>query len=160
MFVHLIGLILFFQSPNVVKDRVVPVYTYNEFKPLLHKKSDTVYVINFWATWCKPCIKELPHFDNLESHFAGKKVKVILVSLDFRENVKTQLVPFLDKKKIKSEVVVLDDPNANAWIENIDPDWSGAIPATIIYSKNKRDFFEKEFSEEELNKTVSNYLND
>src|SRR5690606_6809447 len=52
-------------------------------KKYFQKKNDSIYVINFWATWCKPCIKELPAFEKIASEYADKKVKVLLVSLDF-----------------------------------------------------------------------------
>ena len=45
--------------------------------------SGKVYLIDFWATWCKPCIKELPAFEELNARYQDKGLKVVLVSLDF-----------------------------------------------------------------------------
>lgn len=140
-------------------ERTIPVYDFAAFEPVLHRQSDTLYVVNFWATWCKPCIKELPAFNELENQFRGEKIKVILVSLDFEENIETSVKPFLKKKNIQSEVMVLDDPNSTAWIEKVDPTWSGSIPATVIYSKKGRSFYEKEFVGDELYKIVKTHLN-
>lgn len=148
-----------FQLTEPLEKPEVPVYTsFTEFEPILHKNSDTLYVVNFWATWCKPCVKELPHFDELADKFPDEKIKVVLVSLDFSENVEKQVLPFLERKKIKSEVVVLDDPDPNSWIEKVDPSWSGAIPATVIYSKDKRFFYERDFTEEALHETIKQHL--
>ncbi|MDX5320174.1 MAG: TlpA family protein disulfide reductase [Bacteroidota bacterium] len=161
MLLHLISLWLLFLPAAAPASREVPVYSdFSEFEPLLHQQNDTIYVINFWATWCKPCVKELPFFDKLTSEFPEEKIKVILVSLDFAEAKNERVIPFLEKKQIQSQVVILDDQDANAWIEKVDPSWSGAIPATVLYKNNHRSFFEKEFHEEELKQTIKQFIHD
>jgi len=124
----------------------------------LQKKNDSIYVINFWATWCKPCIKELPAFEKIASEYSNEKVKVLLVSLDFPEKLDSQVVLFIKKNKIKSEVVLLDDPDANSWIPKVSEQWSGAIPATIIYKKENRKFYEQSFTFEELETELKTFL--
>ena len=100
--------------------------------------TDSLHVINFWATWCKPCIKELPFFDSLTS----ENYQVTLVSLDFTlDAVET----YVQRKNVKSKVVLLSDQNTNRWIDLVDPNWSGAIPFTIVKYKDKILFFEKSY---------------
>ena len=90
---------------------------------------------------------------------AGRKVKIILVSLDFEEQIQSRLLPFLKRKKIKSEVKVLSTEGQQDWIDRVDPSWSGAIPATIIYRNNtKRVFYERAFNYSELKSTVLTFL--
>ena len=133
----------------------VPVLNFNQFESqYLNRNSDTLYVINFWATWCKPCVKELPNYELLNENYKGQKVKVILVSLDFAKDYENILLPFLKKKAIKSEVVLLNDPNGNEWIDKVNTNWSGAIPATLVYSGNSRDFYEQSFNYEQLDSIV------
>ncbi|MEX0287586.1 MAG: TlpA family protein disulfide reductase [Flavobacteriaceae bacterium] len=127
----------------------IEVFDFEGLKPLLHQTDDKIHVINFWATWCAPCIKELPYFERVGQEQAGT-VEVTLVSLDMPGMWKKQLLPFIEKKKLQSTVVVLDDPKQNIWIPQIDDNWSGAIPATLIYTKNQRRFYEKPFTYEEL----------
>ncbi len=124
----------------------------------LQKKNDSIYIINFWATWCKPCIKELPAFEKLASNYSNKKVKLLLVSLDFPDKVESQVIPFITKNNIQSEVVLLDDADANSWIPKVSPQWSGAIPATIIYKKDNRKFYEQSFTFEELEAELKTFL--
>ena len=136
----------------------VKSYSYNELKPMLEKKDGTTYVINFWATWCGPCVKELPAFEKLNKEYGATNVEVLLVSLDFPKQLEKRLIPFLVKKNIQSKVVLLDDKNEDFWIKAIDTSWSGAIPATIIYNKNKRKFYEQSFDYETLEAELQTFL--
>jgi thiol-disulfide isomerase/thioredoxin len=136
----------------------VKSYSYNELKPLLEKKDGKTYVINFWATWCAPCVKELPAFEKLNKQYASKNVEVLLVSLDFPKQVGKKLIPFIAKKNLQSKVVLLDDINENVWIKAIDSSWSGAIPATIIYNKNSRKFYKKIFDYQTLESELQTFL--
>ena len=72
----------------------VKAYTYSELKPLLEKKDDKIYIVNFWATWCAPCVKELPYFEKLNQDYAAKNVEVLLVSLDFPKQVREKVNSF------------------------------------------------------------------
>lgn len=155
LFALLLGLHLSaLAQPNIPK-----VVNFEEFEPYLSSASDTTYIINFWATWCKPCVEELPYFESLTRDFSEKRVKVLLVSMDFENQIEKRVVPFIEEEKIQSEVVVLVEPNANAWIDKVDPRWSGAIPATIIYRSGQRSFYGDQFaSYEELKSIIESYL--
>ncbi|MCB0374525.1 MAG: TlpA family protein disulfide reductase, partial [Sinomicrobium sp.] len=123
----------------VTKDGItLQLYDYEGLEHFLSREDGKTYVINFWATWCKPCVEELPYFERLHENFKDRGVKVILVSLDMPGMIETQLIPFIRNRKLKPEVVVLDDPRQNMWISEIDENWSGAIPATLIYTNDKR----------------------
>ncbi len=137
----------------------VAVYEkFDDFQKAVIKEDDNIYVINFWATWCAPCIKELPHFEKL--HAENKKVKVILVSLDSRKDLEKKLIPFVERKKITAEVLLLSDKDYNSWLSKIDKDWSGAIPATLIIQGKKHLFAEREFENfTELNEYVNSFIN-
>ena len=138
----------------------VQVVNYNELKPLLHSKSDTTYVVNFWATWCAPCVQELPFFLELDSIYRDHPFKLILVSLDFKKDYIRKLEPFVRENDIGDHVVVLEDNRANFWIGDIDAGWSGAIPATLVYRGGQRTFFERTFYHtDELMDIVKPFLN-
>jgi thiol-disulfide isomerase/thioredoxin len=118
--------------------------------------NDTTYVVNFWATWCAPCIKELPDFEKVNTNYAGKKVKVILVSMDFPEDYDTKLIPFIKKKNVLSEVVMLNETKPDIFINKINPKWQGSIPATMIINKSKdySAFFEESLTYDFLEKKL------
>jgi len=136
----------------------VQSYTYNELKTLLEKNDGKTYVINFWATWCAPCVKELPAFEKINKEYATKNVTVILVSLDFPKQIAKRLIPFINKKKLQSKVVLLNDINEDFWIKAIDSTWSGAIPATIIYNGKDRKFYEQSFDYDQLETELQPFL--
>lgn len=120
---------------------------FDDFEHMLHKDNDTTYVINFWATWCGPCVKELPYFEELTRKTQGEKIKVVLVSLDFKRQIKKKFIPFLRENNIASEVVLLLDTKEGEWIDKVDDRWSGAIPITIVYRGDKRAFLEEDFAD-------------
>jgi thiol-disulfide isomerase/thioredoxin len=137
----------------------VSVYKIDDLLKRIHNNSDTVYVVNFWATWCKPCVQELPEFEKFNRENKTKIVKVLLVSLDFKEDIQKKLMPFLEKNKYSMECVLLDEINGNDFINKINTKWSGAVPATLFTTKNKKSehFYEKKLSLEILNSTLTEF---
>ena len=132
-----------------IAQQVNSVYKIDQFLKRI-SNSDTTYIVNFWATWCKPCVQELPNFDSLNFELKNTKSKIILVSLDFKEDLNKKINPFLKSKQIQSECVLLDEVNGNDFVNKIDGSWSGAIPATLIIYKKKRIFLEKKLSYKDL----------
>jgi len=147
-------------AETVYPSDMPPVY--EQFDDLAHifkQQSDTTYIINFWATWCKPCVEELPYFETLTKKYKNSPVKVILVSLDFKKQLVKKLLPFIKKHQLQSEVLVLTDPDANTWVDKVDPAWSGAIPVTLIYKQEQRAFYEEAFEDlAALEKVVEPFL--
>jgi thiol-disulfide isomerase/thioredoxin len=120
---------------------------FEEFQTCFEKNNDTLYVINFWATWCGPCVKELPYFNRLQREFADKPLQVLLVSMDFSRNLEKKVIPFVKKRQLKPRVIFLHQPRGHQWMDEIASKWSGAIPATYVV-KNKGEveaFYEKAF---------------
>ena len=141
--------IFLFFSTIISAQKPVVFDSYSALEKSILSDKNTTYIVNFWATWCAPCVKELPYFEKLNSE--NKTVKVVLVSLDFKDQFEKRLIPFLKKKAIKSEVVLLTDKEYNNWLPQVDKEWSGSIPATLIIKNGKKVFVEKEFaSYEEL----------
>ena len=132
----------------------------DQFEHWLNLESDTTYVVNFWATWCKPCVAELPYFETLTEQYSDQKVKVVLVSLDFPNQLHKKLVPFVKEHQLKSDVVALFDGAYNDWIDKVNPDWDGAIPVTLIYNSNERQFIGEQFHDyEDLESSLKEVLN-
>ena len=123
----------------------VPVVDYEGLRPLIRPTGDTTFVVKFWATWCVPCVQELPYFLALDSVMAEKPFRLILVSLDFRKDFERRLAPFVREHGIESKVIVLDDNRMDYWINDIEPAWSGAIPATLVRRGNDQRFYERTF---------------
>jgi thiol-disulfide isomerase/thioredoxin len=151
-FLFLISFFSFSQKVHIVK--------ITDLEKRINNSSDTTYIVNFWATWCVPCIKELPDFDSIAKNYSGN-VKVLFVSMDFKEDLDSKVYTFLKKKPLHSDVLLLDEVNGNYFIPKISDQWTGAIPATLILNnKNKhKEFYEKKlnylFLSEELRKLSS-----
>lgn len=148
------------EKKNSTSHTSIPSYDFDQLTAeVFSKQNDTTYVVNFWATWCKPCVEELPAFEKLQATYAtSNPVKVVLVSLDFPQKVESQVIPFIEKHQIQSQVILLDDADANGWIPKVDTTWSGAIPATLIFDKNVKQFYERSFTYEQLETELKPFL--
>ncbi len=146
-----LGLVLNDTSQNV------PVIGLNQLESRLANGADTTFVVNFWATWCGPCVKELPYFEKLGADHSGDKFSVLLVTLDFVDQLDSKVIPFVKKKGLKSEVLLMDEDKPNVWIPKVSEDWSGALPATLFINTQKktRHFHEGSFDEFELEKLLT-----
>ncbi len=133
----------------------IPVYHLDGLDYYLNKQDDKVHVINFWATWCGPCVKELPVFEQINHD--NKDVEVTLVSLDFEEELQKKLVPFVNKKQLRSEVVVILPENEADMMKEVSPNWESGIPATLLYNKNKRYLIQGAVTHEELEAEIKKF---
>ena len=131
-----------------------------EMEKILNDHSDSLTVINFWATWCKPCVKEIPHFESTRKANSSKPVRFIYISLDFYDQKKTKLDPFVKTRMQGARVFLLDETNYDKWISKIDPAWAGGIPVTLFVNNSKkiRKFYDSELSESQLNEIISTLL--
>lgn len=115
-------------------------------------------IINFWASWCGPCVREIPYFESRIAQLATP-VKLILVSLDFNWSYPRQLNAFVKDKGYKSDVVFLNETYPDYFA--IDKKWTGAIPSSIFVDNSKRyyRFFEMQLTEKRLELELNNMLN-
>ncbi|MDO8366031.1 MAG: TlpA disulfide reductase family protein [Saprospiraceae bacterium] len=127
----------------------------------INRAGDTTLVLNFWATWCKPCVEELPCFDELREYYGTQNVQIVLVSLDFKSQLEKKFIPFLNNHRLKSEVALMADQDMNTWIPMIHDEWDGAIPATLVLKGKKRRFSVGKFENlEELETFVRPFVTD
>lgn len=138
----------------------VAVVKLPQLQKRLSQPNDTTYVVNFWATWCAPCVKELPNFEQLNRAYAGQKVKVLLVSTDYASQLDKKVRPFVAKRNLRSEVLLLNETDPNTWMDKVDSQWSGALPFTLMINnkQQKRASFEREFTQPELTAALQKFL--
>jgi len=126
----------------------------------INTSSEHIQVFNFWATWCAPCVKEIPLFEKLNQE--NKTVEITLVSMDFDLDPNPDKVNrFVARKNIQSKVVILAESDPNSWIDKIDKNWSGALPTTLIVNtkSGKRKLVQKELHEGDLEKLIEEVTN-
>ena len=112
--------------------QIIPKWKIGDVVNYFNKKNDTVYVVNFWATFCKPCVAEIPYFIRICNKYKGQKVKLLLVSLDLPDYYPVRIAAFAKKRKFNNRIIWLNETDADIFCPLIDKKWSGAIPATII----------------------------
>ncbi|KUJ59369.1 redoxin [Flavobacteriaceae bacterium CRH] len=128
----------------------VKLINVDQLQERIKNGKDSTYVVNFWATWCAPCIKELPNFEKLGAAYKSEKLAVLLVSVDFKSKLISNVEPFVKRKNLKNPVFLLNESNPQEYIDRIDPSWSGSIPATLFIKNDKRKFIESELTYEQL----------
>ena len=123
-------------------------------------ESKTPMIINFWATWCKPCLEEIPYFMEETKKHSKDSLQLLLVSLDMEEDYPAKIKKSISKNKISFPVYWLDETNADYFCPKVDPKWSGAIPASLFINNKTgfRKFIEEQLSHEELQKEIKAML--
>lgn len=153
--------IVLFLFPAAVMAQEVAVVKYEKLQEVIAGEKDKLLVVNFWATWCGPCIAELPHFMEVNRENKGDAgFKMILVSLDQARQL-DKVKQLITRKKLETEHYLLDDnARMNEWIPAFDPGWGGGIPATVIYRNGvKAEFVESGLSKTELKNLISKHKN-
>ena len=152
----LIAAVTLLSAGNLQAQNRVPFITLDGLEGRLAGGGDTTFVVNLWATWCAPCVAELPHFEQLQQAYASAPLRVLFVSLDAKKD-RDAVVKFVAAKGLENEVWLLDEPNEQQFIPAISAEWSGAIPATLFINTHKgiRIFKEQEFDYQQLEE---NYL--
>jgi thiol-disulfide isomerase/thioredoxin len=147
MMKRLLSLVIFLSFVGVSNAQSIPKWKMADVVRSFSADNDTVYVVNFWATFCKPCIEEIPDFIRIVKKYEGQKVKLLLVSLDLPNFYPAKIAAFAKKNKYNTNIVWLDETNADVFCPMIDKNWSGAIPATIIIN-NKTGY--RKFVEDQI----------
>lgn len=157
---YLFTILFTFLTPAYAFSQEVEVIKYEHLEEIIKNGDADIQVINFWATWCRPCIQEIPYFEALANKYDTQQVKVLLVSLDFVEELESKVLPFVRKRSLRSEVKLLDETDFNSIINDIDTSWSGAIPATLVINNQtgESQFYEKMFKEGELELLIEGQL--
>lgn len=150
--------LLFISCLSTSSAQTLEVIDLDGYFNVINKKDDTLKVVNFWATWCGPCVKELPHFLELQKELSNEPIKFIFVSLD-EKNQQNKVMNFFKKRKMNDNYYLLSAGDPNVWINAIDVAWQGSIPATIIYRNGEKlDFREQYFDKKaELNAYILNH---
>lgn len=119
-------------------------------------------VVNFWATFCKPCIEEIPYFQQVVMQHQKDSVQLLLISLDLEKSYPKEITDFVSKRKYTARIEWLDEFDADYFCPKVDSSWSGAIPATLFVNNKMgyRKFFEEQLSKEKLEKEIMAILPD
>ncbi len=139
----------------------IKVVNFEELYPTYTNQDDILYVVNFWATWCRPCVEELPHFMEINRKYrSNPKFRMILVSLDDPANLEKSVKSFARRLKLDTRSYLLDDiKRMNDWIPSVDKGWTGSIPATLFIKNGKTlKFSEGVLSKEELEEALLLHL--
>jgi thiol-disulfide isomerase/thioredoxin len=130
-----------------------------ELDRLLDGHGHRLLVVNFWATWCAPCVAEIPHFIEVSSEYREKGVLFVGLSADFLEGWQEKVPPFLKEKKVPYPNFVLDvDPNA--LIPKFAEAWTGSLPATFYYDRDGKQLGRRigMVSKEDLTSDIRKFL--
>ena len=115
-------------------------------------QSDHPLIVNFWATFCVPCNKEIPYFQRVVDRYQADKVELILVSLDLPDYYPGRIASFARDRGYTSRILWLDETNADYFCPKVDPGWSGGIPCSLFINNKThyRRFFDRQLTEPQV----------
>lgn len=105
----------------------------NRILAQLHGK---VVLVNFWATWCLPCVEEFPYLIMLDNKYKAKGLETIAVSFDDVNQLEAKVLPFIKSHNVRFKVYLKDVEDNEKFINAIDKNWVGALPATLVFDRN------------------------
>jgi thiol-disulfide isomerase/thioredoxin len=122
--------------------------------------SDHPLIINFWATFCVPCVKEIPYFQSTVARYNNQQVELILVSLDLPDYYPTRISDFAEKRGFTSRIVWLNETNADYFCPKVDPRWTGGIPSSLFINNKThyRRFFDRQLTEPQVDPEIKEML--
>lgn len=150
------GLFLFaLLAFSTAKAQSIPKWKLADLQAAI-QQADKPTIFNFWATFCKPCIEEIPHFQEVVKKYDSAGVKLVFISLDLDDAYPAKIQTFAKKRNIYNPITFLDETNADLFCPVVDPKWSGAIPASLFINNKTgyRQFFEDQLSKEQVEKEV------
>ncbi len=117
-------------------------------------------VVNFWATYCSPCLKEMPYFEKIVGQEKDKNLELLLVSVDMPDYYPVRIASFIKEKKITSSVWWLNESNADYFCPKVDKSWTGGIPSTLFVNNKThyRKFFERQLTESQAEENIKALL--
>lgn len=131
-----LSIILFLFTAELYSQEVKPLNSTKELDELKESLKGKVVLINFWATWCVPCVKEFPELVKLYNDYKDKDFKLVFISTDVPEDINTKVIPFLKTNNVDFVSYYNNFSKPEELIDNIDKNWEGAIPSTYIYDKD------------------------
>jgi len=152
-------LVLLFIGNINAKAQTIPSWKATKLQEFI-TKSDSILVINFWATFCKPCNEEIPYFQTIVDKYKNKKVKLLLVSLDIKDEYPNKIAAFAKKNNYFNQIVWLNETNADYFCPKVDKAWMGGIPSTLIINPQTgyRKFFEQQLKPEQFESELKKAL--
>ncbi|GEM_PF-2937044 len=105
-----------------------------ELQQLLSAQKGRVTLVNLWATWCKPCIHEMPALEKLHQNYQNKGVKIIALSLDELAKADSLVLPYWKSKGFSMDYYVIGTEDPSTIINKIDPLWLGVIPTSFLFN--------------------------
>ena len=156
----LIIFLLFLSSASICFSQGVQKISKTELVSILNNPSDKLHVINFWATWCAPCVSELPDFQIVVNEADGSKVEFLFISIDFPSDAEKKLASFLKKYNYTFKVCLMNETDYNSWIDEVDPGWQGNIPATLFFNRARKihHFVAESIDKVQLSQTIQSLL--
>jgi thiol-disulfide isomerase/thioredoxin len=152
-------LLVFLFAFSNAEAQAIPKWKLNDLKGAI-KNADQPTIFNFWATYCKPCVEEIPYFQQLVKKYDSAGVRLVLISLDLPESYPQHISSFAVGHDFTFPVKFLDETNADLFCPAVDSSWSGAIPASLFVNNQTgyRKFFEEQLGKEKLEREIQEMI--
>jgi thiol-disulfide isomerase/thioredoxin len=122
--------------------------------------SDHPLIVNFWATFCVPCNKEIPYFQTTVARYAASRVELVLVSLDLPDYFPARIASFAQSHGYSARIVWLNETDADYFCPKVDARWTGGIPSSLFINNatHYRRFFDRQLTEPQVGMEIKKML--
>lgn len=124
------------QEKSFSYEKEIPVVDETWLRNKIENRNGKILFINFWATWCVPCVEEFPDLVKIYKEHKGSEFEFLSVSVDISSEIETKVIPFLKEQSAEFPVVLVEEKRSEQVINLINPEWNGAVPVTVIYDEH------------------------
>lgn len=114
----------------------IPLLTAKDLRALLEKHRGRVVLVNFWATFCAPCIREIPELVRLERELGPRGFTLVGVALDEPADRATRVEPFRAKYFADFPTYLRNEADMDALVSALDPAWNEILPTSYIVGRD------------------------
>ena len=123
------------QAQKTTAPSDIQLISASQFSALLDDARGDVILVNLWATWCAPCLREIPELLRLRENYLDKGFRLIAVSMDDPQDLESHVIPFLEQRFPDWDTFQSAEAEMDRFVSVIDPAWNEVLPTSYLIDR-------------------------